>query len=346
MIKTAVLGYGLAGRVFHAPLVQASSRMVLSKILSSRREEIKKHYPDVTVISSLDEALNGDEDLIVIATPNDTHYEFVKKSLEAGKHVIVDKPMTPTLKEARELRDLAKRANKTLTVFHNRRFDGDFLTIKKIIESGQLGEIAYFESNFNRFRPEVNKSNWRETTGVAGGVYFDLAPHLLDQALVLFGVPESAYADIASLRKGAVNDDTFHVVLKYKDFRAHLNAQTLYNADCPRFVLNGSKGSFLKSGMDPQEARLKQSPAYSQETGEDAENNYGLLRVGKEERHLKTESGNYLSLYQAVASAILENKEIPVPIDEAILTMELMEALLVSVREGREIRKGQDYDLA
>lgn len=346
MIKTAVLGYGLAGKVFHAPLVEAASELELSCVMSSRVDEIKEHYPKARVAASFEEALNGDEKLIVVATPNDTHFDFVKRSLEAGKHVVVDKPITPTLEEARELSNIAKKAGVTLTVFHNRRFDGDFLTIKDLINKGDLGKLAYFESNFNRFRPEVNKQNWRETTSVAGGVFFDLAPHLLDQAIALFGLPEKAYADIIKAREGAQNDDTFHVVLKYEKFRAHLNAQTVYAANFARFIVNGAKGSFSKFGMDPQEARLKQRPVYTKDTGDDIECHYGVLKSESDERTLKTKSGDYLSFYQGVARAIQTGEETPVTIDSALKTMEMMEALLVSAKEGRDVIRGKDYDLA
>lgn len=345
MINTALIGFGLAGRVFHAPLIEACEGLKLTKIMSSRKDEILNAYPNAQAVSSIDEVINGDEQLIVIASPNDTHFEFAKKALEAGKHVVVDKPLTPTLEEARELEKIAKNNERELIVFHNRRFDGDFLTIKKLIEKATIGKPFYLESNFHRFRPEVNKANWRETTDKAGGIFFDLGPHLLDQALALFGTPDKAFADIATQRKDALNDDNFHVVLYYGEARVHLNASTLYNAPPARFILNGDKGSFVKYGMDPQEARLKEGKYYSA-IGDDVEQNFGTLFLEEQEKVI-TEAGNYLGFYENVSDKISEKvSELEVKTTQAIFVMEMMEALLKSASEGRVVQKGKDYDLA
>lgn len=350
MIKTALVGYGLAGKVFHAPLIQAAKQLDLTGVMSSREEEIRKSYPECAVYSGFEEVLDSEAQLVVIASPNDTHYELAKRALSAGKHVVVDKPMTPSLSQAKELLELAKSKSLELAVFHNRRLDGDFMTAKKILKEGKIGTPYYFESNFHRFRPSVNTANWRETTKTAGGIFFDLAPHLLDQAINLFGIPERAFADIEVQREDAVNDDNFHIVLFYGKCRAHLNASVLYKAPFARFILNGDKGSFVKKGMDPQESRLKES-GYFEGVGADEPRNYGTLHSGdpdqKDEREVETIDGDYLKFYENVGQKILgKTSELLVKPEEAILVMELLEALATGSRERRFVEKGKDYDLA
>lgn len=349
MIKTALAGFGLAGRVFHAPLINASNALELRSIMSSRGDEIKEAYPGVGVIGDFDELISGPEELVVIATPNDTHFEFAKKALLAGKHVVVDKPMTPSLREARELMELAKEKGLVLSVFHNRRLDGDFLTLKKLIRDGKLGELTYLESNFHRFRPKVNTDNWRETTLSAGGVFFDLGPHVIDQALSLFGLPDRAFADIGIQRKDAQNDDNFHLVFFYGALRVHLNASMMYGAPAARFVANGSEGSFVKYGMDPQEANLK-AKGYGPDIGVDSEENYGCYFPEGDESKLQevpSLDGRYLDYYENIGEYIKGSSDnLLVKPQEAISLMELMEALIKGSRESRYIVKGKDYDLA
>lgn len=326
MKNVALIGFGLAGRTFHAPIIQATNNLKLAKILSSRSEEIKEIYPEVEVISEFNEALTKDIDLVVIATPNEFHYEQAKKAILADKDVVIDKPMTPKLSEAYELVELAKQNNVTLSVFHNRRFDGDFMTIKNLISTGELGRISNFESNFNRFRPEIDNSNWRETTSVAGGVFFDLGPHLIDQALDLFGPPLKVFADIAHLRDEAQNDDYFHIIFQYEKLRIHLNASALCKSVGERFVIHGTKGSFTKFGLDPQEKNLKHGMSgNAKELGRDNDENFGVLMTDNTKK-IPTIDGDYKLYYEDISQ---------VTAAEAVFVMEIMEMCLKSHQEQK-----------
>lgn len=208
-----------------------------------------------------------DIDLVVIATPNDTHFPLAKAALEAGKHVVVDKSFTVTLSQARELESLAKHCGRILSVFHNRRWDSDFLTVSALINEGQLGEVCYFESHFDRFRPQV-RQRWREQAGPGSGIWYDLAPHLLDQVVVLFGLPVSITVDLAQLRPGAQSTDYFHAVLAYPQRRVVLHGTLLAAAESARFIVHGSRASYIKYGLDPQEERLKTVNGCRRRTGD------------------------------------------------------------------------------
>ena len=317
MINTALVGFGLAGKVFHAPSVSVIESLCLKKIVSSRKKDIKVLYPNIDVVESIDEVLGEDIDLIIIATPNHMHYQQCRRAILAGKHVVVDKPFTVTFKEASELVELAKEKSVKLSVFHNRRFDGDFLSVKELINGGKLGNINYFESNFNRFRPVVNLDKWRETTDAAGGIFYDLAPHLIDQAVNLFGPPIKVLCDIDKIRKNAKNDDYFHIILSYEKMRIHLNASMLTKNLRERFLIQGDKGSFAKFGMDPQEEFLK--------TGVDAEDNYGKLDLASGIEKVEILKGDYSLYYQNIADSILNQTELKVTGQEALFIMKLIE---------------------
>lgn len=339
MINVGLIGYGLAGKVFHAPFINSVSGLNLKKIASSKKEEIVQRYPRVQV-STAEDILNDSEiDLVVIATPNEFHFEYAKKALLHNKNVVVDKPFTLTSAEARELTEVSKKQNKLLTVFHNRRFDGDFLTVKKLLKENLLGDIVYFESNFNRFRPEVNKENWRETTKSGGGVFFDLAPHLMDQAICLFGKPTEIFCDIGTFRKDAVNDDYFHMILYFDKMRVHLNAMTVSKHVGERFLIHGTKGSFLKNGLDPQEAKLKEGldPAL-QKLGAEEKKYYGLIISDEGEEHITTIDGDYTNYYLNVLNALTKNEEIEVKPSEALLIMQLIEKGIESSESGKRIK--------
>lgn len=337
-MNTALIGYGLAGKVFHAPLIDSVKTLNLKMILSSREEEIKSKFPNVKVIESIEDALVDEIDLVVIATPNHLHYEQAKKAILAKKNVVVDKPFTVKLEEARELVELARQNNVLLSVFHNRRFDGDYLTLSKLVQEGTLGRVVSFESNFNRFRPEVNTGNWRETTDTAGGVFFDLGPHLIDQAVSLFGPPLKVFCDLEWMRDNVKNDDYFHVIFAYEKLRVHLNASTLAKNNRERFVVQGTKGSYSKFGLDPQEANLKEglSPAISN-IGQDAKELYGVLATESESIIHPTLDGNYLYFYENIYESIQDHSKLEVTAEEALFTMELLEICFKSHKEKRWI---------
>lgn len=335
MANVALIGFGLAGKTFHAPIIEATEGLFLKKILTSRKDEVQSLYPDTEVISDIDLALTDDIDLLVIATPNKFHFEQAKAAINAGKHIVLDKPMTPTITESAELVRLATEKDIVLSVFHNRRFDGDYLTVKDLVHSTQLGRITYFESNFNRFRPQVDKTNWRETTSDAGGVFFDLGPHLVDQALDLFGPPLKVFADIDSMRDEAVNDDYFQIIFQYDKCRVQLNASAICKNVRERFVIHGTKGSFTKHGLDPQEKNLKHGMSGSSlDLGRDSEVNYGTLMTSNTKK-VHTIHGNYRGFYANVLDSIKNGTPLIVSANEALFVMEVMELCLKSSKEQK-----------
>ena len=236
-IRVGLIGYGYASKTFHAPLIGGTSGMTLAAISSSDEAKVRADWPTVSVVADPQQLFSDPSlDLIVIPTPNDTHYPLAKAALEAGKHVVVDKPFTVTLSQARELEALARRCGRLLSVFHNRRWDSDFLTVKSLINDGTLGEVSYFESHFDRYRPEV-RNRWREQGGPGSGIWYDLGPHLLDQAITLFGLPVSMAVDLAQLRPGAQSTDYFHAVLAYPQRRVILHSTVLAAAETARYIV-------------------------------------------------------------------------------------------------------------
>ena len=255
-IRVGLVGYGMAGRVFHAPLIAAAPRLALTAVASSRADEVAAALPGVA-IHPTPEALFADPaiDLVVIAAPTPVHAPLAAAALRAGKHVVVDKPFALTLEDAQGLVAQAAAAQRTIAVFQNRRWDGDFLTLRRLIGEGLIGEVVELESRFDRFRPAV-RTRWREDGSAGSGVWFDLGPHLIDQALLLLGRPAAVSADLAALRRGGRSDDHAHVVLHYPNARAVLRASMVVAGGAPRFLVHGTNGSLAKHGIDPQEAQL------------------------------------------------------------------------------------------
>lgn len=323
-IHVGIIGYGYATATFHAPLIRGVAGLELTAISSSDPGKVLAALPGVRVEDSPEALLSRpDLDLIVIPTPNETHYPLARQALAAGKHVVVDKPFTVTLEEARSLKSLAEQAGRLLSVFHNRRWDADFLTLKQVLTEGSLGRIVHFESHFDRYRPQV-KERWRERPGSGSGLWFDLGPHLLDQAVQLFGRPDSIALDLATQREGAQVDDWFHAVLRYGSMRAILHAGSLVPVPAPRFVVHGEHGTFIKRGLDPQEDRLK---AGESPRGPDPIAAELTLWDGGEPRTspLACGPGDYPAFYEAVRDAVLGLGKNPVTADEAIVTMSLLE---------------------
>jgi scyllo-inositol 2-dehydrogenase (NADP+) len=302
-IQVGLVGYGLAGAVFHAPLIRACKRMELAAVQTSRDAPNR--------VGSLD-ALLERCDLVVIASPNTTHFSIAKAALEAGKHVVVDKPFTVTLKEADELIALAKQRNQLLTVFHNRRWDSDFLTLKRILP--RIGAMSLYEAHWDRFRPAI-KQGWRETEEPGGGVWYDLGPHLVDQALQLFGMPDAVSADIFAQRPGARADDYFDVTLHYGPRRVCLRCSSLVADPRPRMAAHGSEALFVKFGLDPQEPALKDG-ANPLDPGFGIDSRSGTLTFPDgRSQSVPNERGDYLAFYEAVADSILDGA--PAPVDPA-----------------------------
>ncbi|MCS7067747.1 MAG: oxidoreductase [Meiothermus sp.] len=336
-IHTALIGYGMAGRVFHAPVIQAVPGLRLVTIQSSQPEQVRSDWPEVWVSQTFREVVENPQiDLVVIATPNHTHFELAQSALQAGKHVVVDKPFTLTAAEARILQEEARSRGRFLSVFQNRRWDGDYLTLRKLLYQGTLGEAIYFESRFDRYRPEV-QNRWREQAGPGSGLWYDLGPHLLDQALELFGRPLAVYADLARQREQAQTPDYVHVLLRYPRLRVVLHASALVPGGSPRFMVHGTLASFVSSGLDGQEALLKQGlrPGAAGWAPEPCEG--WLYHPHRAAERVPMEPGDYRRYYEGVRDAIRQEGPNPVPPEQAVRLMEVLEAALKSAQEGREI---------
>src|SRR5271163_2552677 len=286
MVQVGLIGFGLAGQAFHAPVIRGVPGMHLACILERSGTRAREKYPDVRVARTLEELLADKEiQLCVVATPNDSHFELARACLLAGRDVVVDKPFAPTLKQSEELVRLAAERGRLITVYQDRRWDGDFQTVKRIVESGKLGTVVEYECRFDRFRLEPKADAWRERADQPGaGVLFDLGPHVIDQALVLFGEPRAITASAFCERETSQVDDSFDVCLEYPTLRAIGKARIIAFAPGPHFLIHGTKGSFVKYGMDPQEARLRgeslpQGTDWGAEWGEEAEELWGTLSL-------------------------------------------------------------------
>ena len=335
-----LVGFGFAARTFHAPVIQAVPGLQLAAVVQRTGNSAREAYPDTRVVRSLDELLAEESvRLVVIATPNDSHYELARQCLLAGRAVVVDKPFTATYAEARALDQLARRANCLLSVFHNRRWDGDFLTLRRIIASRELGRLL-FESHFDRYRLARRPGAWREAQRPGSGVLFDIGSHLVDQALVLFGEPEAISADVRMEREDAVVDDAFDIVMHFSKLRVLLRATMLACAPGPRFVLNGTAGTYSKHGLDPQEDALKAGGKPGQPGwGEEDESRWGTLTLagdaGSAHRAVRTEAGDYRKFYANVRDAILGNVPLAVTAEQAAQVIRMLELAKESSATGR-----------
>ena len=345
-INAGLIGYGYAGKTLHAQLLTSTPGIQLRTIVSRDAAKVKADWPQMQVVAHSDELLADPSiDLVVIASPNDTHYPLAKAALLAGKHVVIDKPFALDSREARSLVSLAQEHDLQLSVFHNRRWDADFLTLQQLLQSGELGEVYHLESHFDRFRPEV-RDRWREQAVPGSGLWYDLGSHLLDQTLQLFGQPETLWLDLAQQRPGAKTDDFFHAVLQYGVRRVILHASTQVAESGPRFTVHGSLGSYRKLGLDVQEEQLKSglSPLDPQ-FGCDPRP--GLLTTATEheprEQSIVNLTGNYRSFYLQMVEAIQRGTPVPVNPEEVVGVMELIELGLRSAREGRRLPVGHQH---
>jgi scyllo-inositol 2-dehydrogenase (NADP+) len=316
-LKVALIGRGLGGSVFHAPLIRALPELELAVVAGAADAQAA--------------AVADGIDLVVISSPNRTHFPLAKAALNAGKHVVIDKPFTVSLDEADALIALAKERGRMLTVFHNRRWDGDFLTVRKILP--RLGEVFLFEAHWDRFRREI-RPGWKDAGDGGAGTLNDLGPHLIDQALLLFGMPDALSADVLAQREGAQVDDCFELTLHYGRMRTVLGASTLVMDPRPRFAIHGTSGSFVKYGLDPQEAALK-AGADPRAAGEDAPANYGTLTTNGGMERVPTEKGRYLAFYEAVTTAIRDGAPPPVDAADAREGLRIIELARRSSEEGR-----------
>src|SRR6478736_701015 len=257
-INTALLSYGMSGEIFHAPFLTLNSGFQLKKVVERSKQKINQRFPQVISVKDKSEVLNDPAiELVIVNTPNETHYSFVKEALNAGKHVVVEKPFTVTSTEAEELIALAKAKKKILTVFQSRRFDGDFKTFQQVVKEGLVGKIVEAEIHYDRFRNYIEANTWKEEAGPGSGILYNLGSHMLDQVLVLFGKPESVSAKIGIQRPGGKVDDFYDLRLSYKDLNVIVKSSYLVREPGPIYILHGVNGSFIKYGLDPQEEALK-----------------------------------------------------------------------------------------
>ena len=356
-IKTALIGFGLAGRVFHAPFVSAVPGLELSYIVQRSGTEAGQAYPSARTLRSFDEALSSDASLLVVGTPNETHYDLAKLALEAGKHIVVDKPVAATSEEVRTLAMLAAEKNLVFAPFHNRRWDGDFLTIKALLLQQALGRLTTFESHFDRFRPVPRPGSWKEAGHPANGMLFDLGPHLVDQVLALFGPPHSITASVRTDREGSAIEDVFDIALHYPKLMAYCRATMIAADPAPRFMLHGTGGSFRKYGLDPQEpaliagAKVPRLPANGKPEEEwlsEDPNFWGMLTLAPDPENPKnliphevqTEPGDYRGFYANVRDAIRGTASLAVTPEAAYQTIRLLELARQSSEQGRTLSAG------
>ena len=321
MIRVGIIGFGYSAKTFHIPLIEAIDSFIFTSISSSQGAAVKEKHPYVSVYES-PEALvaSGEVDLVIITAPNDVHYSLAKLCLENDIHVVLEKPMTTTSLEAQSLVALAKERSLVLSVFHNRRWDGDFLTVKKLLKERQLGDVRYFESHFDRFRPNV-RERWREQPGPGSGIWFDLGSHLVDQAICLFGIPNSVTARCLPMRENTKTTDYFHVQLHYENLEVVLHASSFSAAPNCRFRIEGTRGSYVKYGLDPQEEQLKSGLTPNDAAyGTESEEEFGHLYLESSSELIVSEQGCYQAYYEELAKTINAVGGNPVsPVDAGIV---------------------------
>jgi scyllo-inositol 2-dehydrogenase (NADP+) len=342
-IGAGLIGYGLAGSILHGPLIDAEERLQLLGVACGRPERVHRDFPAVRVVATPAELLEDPAvELVVVAAPTAAHFQLASLALEAGRHVVVEKPLVPRVLEADELIRLAERHGRLLSVFHQRRWDGDFLTVQRCLQAGLLGQVSTYIARWDRFRPRPEEG-WRERPLPGSGVLYDLGAHLVDQALCLFGLPETVLADIGMQRAGAVTDDWFHLLLGYGKLRVILQAGSLVRAPGPRFELHGDQGSLIKHGLDPQAKMLEDGlrpgdPGWGLEP-EDRHATLttelgGLQVTGR----LATIPGAWPAFYRQMACAIHGQGPVPVTPQTARDTVWVLESAVRSSRQGRVVR--------
>ena len=343
VISVGLIGYGMAGRTFHAPVIQSVPGLRLKKVVERHGDESRKRYPWVEVVGDAT-ALLKDEgiDLVVIATPNLSHFDLARQSLMARKHVVVEKPFTTTSAQAQELIDLARQQNRIISVNHNRRWDGDFQTVKRLLDGKLLGRLVEFESHYDRFRNYRRPNAWREMGAPGGGILFDLGSHLIDQAKVLFGLPRMITSDVRVQRDFAKAVDNFELILDYDALKVTLKAGMLVREQGPRFILHGTQGSFVKYGFDPQEEALKRGLVPSEaDWGKEPRESWGTLitqlgGLGFEGK-VETIGGCYQAFYLNLVDAIGGRREVDVKPEEARDTIRVIELAMESSEQRRTV---------
>lgn len=340
-IKTALLSFGMSGKLFHAPFIQLHPGFELAGAWERSNQLIGNIYPGVTSYHSLEAILADDSiELVVVNTPTGTHYGYAKQVLQAGKHAVVEKAFTTTVAEAVELKELAAAVNRKISVYQNRRWDSDFKTLKKILAEGWLGELVEAEIHFDRYKPQLSPKVHKETSGAGAGLLKDLGPHLIDQALCLFGPPQALFADIRTTRQDSVVDDWFDILLFYPTLRLRLKSSLFVKEALPGYIFHGKNGSFIKGRTDIQETELLAGKVPNlTDWGTEPARERGLLHVEKNgkqiRKKIKSLQGNYYGYYDGVYKAIRENGEMPVTAEDGIQVMRIIETAIKSSAEKK-----------
>lgn len=340
-VNTALLSYGMSGSIFHAPFLKVSPYFHLSSVWERSKSLSKKLFPEIKIYRTLEELLlDNDIELVIVNTPNNTHYDYAMKALKAGKHVVVEKPFTINSRQGQLLKRIAEKNNLVLSVYHNRRYDSDFRTLRKVLKSKSLGNIVEAEFRFDRFRQHPGKKIHKESPGPGTGNLYDLGSHLIDQALMLFGWPQKVFADIDILRKDSRVDDYFEIILFYEEMRVRLHSSYLVMDTLPESILYGEKGSFIKPKGDIQEATLSRV-SLPEANGWGIDTKPGILkRIIKDniiETSVPAECGNYGSYYDELYPAIRGKKQPPVTPDQAIKVIRIIEMAYKSHRLRKTI---------
>lgn len=327
MIKTALCSYGMSGEVFHAPLIEFNPNLVLSVVLERTKNKAVLRYPNIKTVRTFEEILDDESiELVVVNTPNQLHYTMAKAALEAGKHVVVEKPFALHVEQGEELIALAKRKNLLLSVFYNKRFEGDFLIIQDLIRKNILGKISYFEAHFDRYKPEIGVKKWKEENIEGAGILWDLGPHLIDQALLLFGIPVEIKNDLRIEREGGKVIDAFDLELIYSDKKVKLSAGMLVQHLGPKYILKGDKGTFTKYGVDPQEQMLKDgvTPA-DVNWGLDKVNQWGELELNeKGSSQIEIPKGFFEDYYTNIYATIAKKETLLVDAQQGLEAVKII----------------------
>lgn len=343
-IKTALLSYGMSGEIFHAPLLSVDPDFSLTTIVQRNSDKAKLRYPQVKIARQVKEVMEDDSiELVVINTPNEYHYQFASQAIEAGKHVIVEKPFTVTVDEADKLIALARKKNKLLTVFQNRRWDGDFMTVKKVMENHWVGKTAEFELHYDRYRNYIEANTWKEEQGPGSGILYNLGSHMLDQVLVLFGMPVEVDARVGIQRPNGKVEDFYDIRMQYNDFHAIVKSSYLVREPTPRYILHGTEGSFVKYGIDPQEQALKDGKIPGTAGwGSEGKELWGKLNTTIGSLHVEglveTLPGNYLLFYKNVYDHIRNGKPLAVKPEESRDVIKLIEACYQSQASRKAVK--------
>lgn len=342
-ILTAINSFGMSGQVFHGPSLKVLPQFKIHKILERTKNVSAQRYPEATIVRSYDEIINDpDIELVIVNTPDFLHFDMAKQAIEAGKHVVVEKPFTKTSEDAVELINLAKKKGVILTVYQNRRLDGGFLTVKKVVEEKLLGRLVEFEAHYDRFRNFIREGSWKEDGDERTGVLYNLGSHIVDQTVQLFGVPNAVTAHLAVLRTGGRTIDNFDIRLHYDNFNTYLRSSYLVREMGPQYILHGTEGSFTKNGRDIQEEMLTSHHLPNEPNwGKEPESDWGTLNTSINGLHfqgkIETIPGNLARFYENLYKVIREGAELIVKPEQALTTIRILEACLESNRTKRTV---------